>query len=116
MGLRAHDLYMNTTTEKHQFLGTNEKDAKLSLTFFVVSFVALLLGGILGLVQGLERAGLFSLPSWFNYYQVLTAHGFILIVVFTGAFLIGYLYGGVDRKSTRLNSSYVSSLSHVVCL
>src|SRR5699024_131178 len=64
---------------------------------FVVSFVALLLGGILGLVQGLERAGLFSLPSWFNYYQVLTAHGFILIVVFTGAFLIGYLYGGVSH-------------------
>src|SRR5699024_2256773 len=54
-----------------KYLGTNEKDAKLSLTFFTVSFAVLLVGGLLGLVQGLERAGLLTLPNWFNYYQVL---------------------------------------------
>src|SRR5699024_3136368 len=48
-----------------KYLGTNEKDAKLSLTFFTVSFAVLLVGGLLGLVQGLERAGLLTLPNWF---------------------------------------------------
>src|SRR5699024_2421685 len=61
-----------------KYLGTNEKDAKLSLTFFTVSFAVLLVGGLLGLVQGLERAGLLTLPNWFNYYQVLTVHGVLL--------------------------------------
>jgi len=80
-----------------KYLGTNEKDAKLSLTFFTVSFAVLLVGGLLGLVQGLERAGLLTLPNWFNYYQVLTVHGVLLILVFTITFLIGYFYAGVSH-------------------
>src|SRR5699024_3777804 len=78
-------------------LGVNEKDAKLTLTFLMVSFSALLIGGILGLLQGLERAGLLELPHWFNYYEVLTAHGFLLVLIFTGTFLIGYLYAGLSH-------------------
>src|SRR5699024_7045387 len=110
-----------------KYLGTNEKDAKLSLTFFTVSFAVLLVGGLLGLVQGLERAGLLTLPNWFNYYQVLTVYGVflilffmiifvfliflycfnyyqfltvygvLLILVFTITFLIGYFYAGVSH-------------------
>src|SRR5699024_12178512 len=75
-----------------KYLGTNEKDAKLSLTFFTGSFAVLLVGGLLGLVQGLESAGLLTLPNWFNYYQVLTVHGVLLILVFTITFSIGYVY------------------------
>ncbi|HIV75453.1 MAG TPA: cbb3-type cytochrome c oxidase subunit I [Candidatus Pseudogracilibacillus intestinigallinarum] len=98
MGLPAKKLYEHTPiTGEHKFLGTNKQDSTLALTFFVVSFIALLIGGILGLLQGLERAGVMTMPTWFDYYQTLTAHGFILIVVFTGAFLIGYLYGGVSH-------------------
>ena len=98
MGLPAKKLYDHTPiTGEHKFLGTNKQDSTLALTFFVVSFIALLIGGILGLLQGLERAGVMTMPTWFDYYQTLTAHGFILIVVFTGAFLIGYLYGGVSH-------------------
>ncbi|MEJ8776718.1 cbb3-type cytochrome c oxidase subunit I [Pseudogracilibacillus sp. ICA-222130] len=98
MGLPAKKLHAHTpVTGEHKFLGTNKQDSTLSLTFFAVSFIALLIGGILGLLQGLERAGLITMPTWFDYYQTLTTHGFILIVVFTGAFLIGYLYGGVSH-------------------
>src|SRR5690625_4712026 len=79
------------------FLATNPKDAKLSLSFFSVSFVALLVGGFLGLLQGLERAGLLTMPVWFDYYQTLTTHGILLILVFTGTFLIGYLYAGFSH-------------------
>ncbi|MFA9557947.1 cbb3-type cytochrome c oxidase subunit I [Evansella sp. AB-rgal1] len=73
-------------------LGINPEDAKLSKTYLFVSFTTLLLGGILGLLQGLNRAGLLELPRWLNYYQVLTAHGILLILVFTSFFTIGYFY------------------------
>src|SRR5690625_4387004 len=79
-----------------QFKETSPEDAKLTLSFFTVSFLALLVGGFLGLFQGLERAGLITMPSWFDYYQTLTTHGVLLILVFTGTFLIGYVYAGLS--------------------
>src|SRR5690625_282939 len=78
-------------------LGTNEKDAKLSLTYLSVSFIALFIGGVLGLLQGLERAGLLQLPVWLNYYEVLTAHGVLLVLVFTATFVVGYFYAGLSH-------------------
>ncbi|WP_059173536.1 cbb3-type cytochrome c oxidase subunit I [Bacillus sp. FJAT-27445] len=78
-------------------LGVNPKDAALSKTYMFVSFVTLLIGGFLGLLQGLNRAGILELPSWFNYYQVLTAHGILLILVFTSFFTIGYFYAGMSH-------------------
>lgn len=62
-----------------------------------VAFIALLIGGFLGLAQGLERAGLIQLPSWFTYYQVLTAHGVLLVLVLTAFFTIGYFYAGLSH-------------------
>src|SRR5690625_3579208 len=86
---------MKETVEK--YAATNVKDAKITLSFFSVSFVALLVGGILGLFQGLERAGVMTMPAWFDYYQTLTAHGILLILVFTGTFLVGYIYAGLSH-------------------
>lgn len=90
-------LKQKTGRKLGEFKATNPLDARLSLTFFSVSFVTLLIGGILGLFQGLERAGLLSMPTWFNYYQVLTSHGILLILVFTGTFVVGYLYAGLSH-------------------
>src|SRR5690625_5744384 len=107
----------NRVKKAKTVLGVNPDDARLTLTYFSLAFIALLIGGVLGLLQGLERAGLLELPVWLNYYEVLTAHGFLLVLVFTALFLVGYLYsalshtlGGLipDRKSTRLNSSHVA--------
>lgn len=78
-------------------LGVNHDDAKLTLTYFSLAFIVLLIGGFLGLLQGLERAGLLELPTWLNYYEVLTAHGFLLVLVFTALFLVGYLYSGLSH-------------------
>src|SRR5690625_1293248 len=78
-------------------IATNPQDANLSLSFLAVSFIALLVGGILGLFQELERAGLLSMPNWFDYYQTLTTHGILLVLVFTGTFLIGYLYASLSH-------------------
>ena len=37
------------------------------------------------------------MPSWFNYYQVLTAHGLLLVLVLTAFFTIGYFYAGLSH-------------------
>lgn len=81
----------------NKVLGVNLKDAKISKFYLSVAFVALLLGGLLGLLQGLNRAGVLQLPSWLNYYQVLTAHGLLLVVVLSAFFTIGYLYAGLSH-------------------
>ncbi|MFD1039012.1 cbb3-type cytochrome c oxidase subunit I [Virgibacillus byunsanensis] len=88
-----------TIKEKaNKALGVNPLDARISKSYFTVTFIALLLGGILGLLQGLNRAGLLELPSWLNYYQVLTAHGLLLILVFTAFFTIGYFYSVLSHN------------------
>ncbi|SHM38217.1 cbb3-type cytochrome c oxidase subunit I [Gracilibacillus kekensis] len=79
-------------------LGVNPQDATISLTYFTISFATLLIGGILGLIQGLERAGLYQLPAGFNYYQVLSAHGLLLLVVFTATFTMGYQLANLSHS------------------
>lgn len=87
-----------TIKEKsNRAMGVNAADAKLTKSFMAVAFIALLVGGLLGLLQGLERAGLIQLPHWFNYYQVLTAHGILLVIVLTMFFTIGYFYSGLSH-------------------
>lgn len=78
-------------------MGLNAEDARISKSYFTVSFIALLFGGIFGLLQGLNRAGLLELPSWYDYYQVLTSHGLLLVLVFTSFFAIGYFYAGMSH-------------------
>jgi cytochrome c oxidase subunit 1 len=80
-----------------QILGVNAEDAQLSKSYMIVAFSALLLGGILGLVQVLNRAGLLELPNWFSYYQVLTTHGVLLVLILTAFFTIGYFYAGLSH-------------------
>lgn len=72
--------------------GSNRLDSRLTLTYFSIAFITLLVGGLLGLLQGLNRAGLLELPTNFNYYQVLTAHGILLVLVFSVLFVIAYFY------------------------
>lgn len=93
INLKNHSLKEKAT----KALGVNKKDAKLSLTYLSVAFISLLIGGVLGLLQGLERAGLFQLPVWFNYYEVLTAHGVLLVLVFTATFVVGYFYAALSH-------------------
>ena len=94
---------IQTTTEKaEKAMGANPLDAKISKTYFSVSFIALLIGGVLGLLQGLNRAGLLELPAWLNYYQVLTAHGLFLVLVFTTFFVVGYFYAALSHNLNNL--------------
>ena len=44
-------------------MGITKEDARLTKSYIFVAFTALLLGGMLGLLQGLNRAGLLELPT-----------------------------------------------------
>lgn len=91
---------LKTTSFKqktNQVLGISLEDARISKSYLAVAFIALLLGGFLGLLQGLNRAGVLQLPPWLNYYQVLTAHGILLVVVLSAFFTIGYFYAGLSH-------------------
>lgn len=81
----------------NQILGISQEDARISKSYLAIAFIALLLGGFLGLLQGLNRAGVLQLPPWLNYYQVLTAHGILLVVVLSAFFTIGYFYAGLSH-------------------
>ena len=90
------------TSKVGEALGVSTKDARLSLTFLSVAFIALLIGGFLGLFQGLNRAGLMELPVWFDYYQTLTAHGVLFVLVFSTTFVVGYFYAGLSHTFSGL--------------
>jgi cytochrome c oxidase subunit I len=70
-------------------------DSRLVLTHMVTALVALLLGGIAGLLQSLQRSGRLDLPEWMGYYQLVTAHGILMAIVFTSVFILGFLYAGL---------------------
>ncbi|MEH7382709.1 cbb3-type cytochrome c oxidase subunit I [Bacillus sp. JJ1533] len=93
--LKNSDLTFKEKANK--VLGVNTQDAKISKSYLSVAFIALLLGGLFGLLQGLNRAGLLELPGWLNYYQVLTAHGLLLVVVMSAFFTIGYFYAALSH-------------------
>ncbi|HJG33179.1 cytochrome c oxidase subunit 1 [Jeotgalicoccus aerolatus] len=77
----------------------------LALTNFATAFILLLLGGLFGLIQGLNRAGVLEIVGGLNYYELLTAHGIFLILGFTTLFMNGYLYSAVDYVLGGLSKS-----------
>ncbi len=78
-------------------IGVDPRDGKLAFYYVVIAFSAFLLGILGGLLQGLSRGGMIELPSWLGYYQILTAHGVLLALVFTTYIIYGFLYAGMSR-------------------
>lgn len=83
----------------------DRKDAKLSMAHIYIGFAAVLLGGIAGLLQTFVRNGSIQLPAGIGYYQLLTAHGVLLALVFTTYFIIGFLYSGLSKTTGTLTDS-----------
>ncbi|WP_342388669.1 cbb3-type cytochrome c oxidase subunit I [Salinicoccus bachuensis] len=86
-------------------LETHMKKNTLPLVHFFLAFIMLLIGGTLGLLQGLNRGGVFELPASFNYYEVLTLHGILLILAFTTLFTNGYMYAAVRHTLGELSKT-----------
>ncbi|RNB83471.1 b(o/a)3-type cytochrome-c oxidase subunit 1 [Brevibacillus panacihumi] len=73
--------------------------ARLSLAYVWVAYIAFGVAAIAGMLQGMVRGGIIELPSWMNYYQILTAHGVLMALIFTTFFIIGFLYSGVAKTT-----------------
>jgi len=73
------------------------QDARLSLAYVFVAFLALFLGAMAGLLQVLQRTGVIELPAGIGYYQLLTAHGVLLALGLTTYFIIGFFFAGVAK-------------------
>ncbi|MFB6187792.1 MAG: cbb3-type cytochrome c oxidase subunit I, partial [Halobacteriaceae archaeon] len=80
------------------------KTARLVRWYFGVSFIALGIGGLLGLIQALFRTGYFRSMLPINatqYYTVLTGHGVLMALVFTTFFITGLFSWAVTRSLDR---------------
>ncbi len=96
MEIQDRSIQGGCTVENNGFM-FNPKDRTLILAHLGFSFLAIFIGAIAGLLQGLERTGYISLPSPIGYYQLLTAHGVMMALIFTTFFIIGFLYSGMAR-------------------
>lgn len=70
----------------------SKKESRLYMSFMYVTFISLLIGGLMGLLQTLVRSGKYSLPFGIDYYTILTVHGVILGLVLTTFFIIGFQF------------------------
>ncbi|MET3292319.1 UNVERIFIED_CONTAM: cytochrome c oxidase subunit 1 [Brevibacillus sp. OAP136] len=78
--------------------------ARVSLYHILVAFIAFGIAALAGVIQGLVRAGMLTLPSGINYYQILTAHGVLMGLVFTTYFIVGFLLSGVAKTTGGLTA------------
>ena len=66
------------------------QEAKVIRMALASSFLALLLGGLMGPLQTLHRTGFLQIIEESTYYTVLTLHGVALVILFTIFFLVGF--------------------------
>ncbi|WP_254434233.1 b(o/a)3-type cytochrome-c oxidase subunit 1 [Halobacillus sp. Marseille-Q1614] len=72
-------------------------DRKLSLANLGFAYSAFIIGTLCGLLQVFIRNDALRLPPWLDYYQVLTAHGVLLALVFTTFFIFSFFHSGMSR-------------------
>lgn len=74
------------------------RDRKLALWNIGVAYIAFLIGTLCGLLQVFIRNDALTLPSWLDYYQILTAHGVLLALIFTTFFIFGFFITGMSKS------------------
>ncbi len=67
-----------TGGEVDEYIRSQVKYGSLLYRFFAIA-----VGGLFGLLQTLVRSEMITLPNSINYYQILTAHGVLMAIVFT---------------------------------
>ncbi|MBM6617009.1 b(o/a)3-type cytochrome-c oxidase subunit 1 [Bacillus suaedaesalsae] len=76
----------------------NKNDRVLALSNILIAYFAFLIGTLMGLLQVFIRNDKLQLPAWLDYYQILTAHGVLLALVFTTYFIFGFLQTGMSKS------------------
>lgn len=75
----------------------SDSDRKLSISYIGVAYTAFLIGTFMGLLQVFIRNDAIQLPAWLDYYQILTAHGVLLGLVFTTFFIFAFFVAGMNK-------------------
>lgn len=68
-------------------------ERRLAFWFLVVAFAAIAVGGLIGLFQALEHAGInfYPIPILGSYYKLLTLHGVLNALTWMTFFISGFL-------------------------
>ena len=77
------------------------EEARIVRAALLSSFLALVIGAVLGIVQTLHRTDVARIIPSTDYYTVLTAHGVFLAISFTTFFLVGLFTWAVVRSLDR---------------
>jgi cytochrome c oxidase subunit 1 len=92
---------MSTKTNEKTFADQYPEEAGIVRQAFLVAFVALGLGALFGIIQALHRTNVLRFIPSTDYYTVLTAHGVLLVIVFTIFFLVGLYQWAITRSLDR---------------
>lgn len=74
------------------------QDRKLALWYIGVAYIAFLIGTLMGLLQVFIRNDQLELPAWLDYYQILTAHGVLLALIYTTFFIFAFFVTGMSKS------------------
>jgi len=88
-----------------------QRENRLIIAHIYFATIALMVGASFGLFQALSRASWLHLPSWFDYYRMLTAHGVLNALVFTTFFICGLATLMVYRAIPRNRSLTIGWLA-----
>ncbi|HEY4551619.1 MAG TPA: b(o/a)3-type cytochrome-c oxidase subunit 1 [Bacillaceae bacterium] len=73
------------------------QERRLALGNIGVAYIAFLIGTFCGLLQVFIRNDALQLPAWLDYYQILTAHGVLLALIFTTFFIFAFFIAGMSK-------------------
>ena len=88
----------------------------LVLTHIYTATLVLGIGALFGMLQGLSRASFITMPDWFDYYRMLTAHGVLMALVFTTFFICGFFTYCVYHTIPRVRKLTAGWIGYVVML
>jgi cytochrome c oxidase subunit 1 len=88
----------------------------LVLTHIYTATLVLGIGALFGMLQGLSRASFITMPEWFDYYRMLTAHGVLMALVFTTFFICGFFTYCTYSTIPRVRSLAIGWTGYIIML
>ncbi|MFW5929822.1 MAG: cbb3-type cytochrome c oxidase subunit I, partial [Halobacteriota archaeon] len=79
------------------FVDDHPGEARVVRVLLTTALSALAVGGVFGLIQSLHRTDYLRFIDSSTYYTVLTAHGVLLVLVFTTFFILGLFTWAISQ-------------------
>ena len=96
-----------------------KQERRLAFWFLIVAFLAIAVGGLIGIFQALEHAGInfYPLASLMPYYEGLTLHGVLNALTWTTFFICGFLMIATSRALERkMSAMWMSWVAYAIML